>query len=271
MEKDHTYWNLNYWKSGEWQVIQERLDDLEKANISFNPKRDRLFAALEATPLEKVKVVWLGQDPYPGAEYATGLAFSVPHGTKIPPTLQTIFEEYVRDLQYVPPVSGDLLPWASQGVLLWNVVPTCTAGQSLSHYLWTEWQNLTKEVIRRTGDQGAVFALSGSTAREFYRCIDSRNPIIMTSHPSPRAGLKSAYPFVGSRIFSRINEELVKMGKTPINWNLGGEHDQERKAAGQAPKEVRKETSEGISAGELLGLNTMAGSSDSSGADGGGD
>src|SRR3990167_9104952 len=96
---EFTWEDLNFWRSGEWQVIEERLDTLDKDRIIYTPKREDMFNALDATPFEKVKVVILGQDPYPDPKLATGLAFSIPKNVKkFPPTLENIFHEYYNDL-----------------------------------------------------------------------------------------------------------------------------------------------------------------------------
>src|SRR5258705_6619195 len=107
-------WKLNFWQTGEWQVCNERLKDLEKAGIQFNPKRDLLFDALRRTPIGEVRVAIIGQDPYPQAKYCTGRAFAIPthfRRADFPPTLNTIFREYCSDLGYPFPYSGDLIKW----------------------------------------------------------------------------------------------------------------------------------------------------------------
>lgn len=216
-------WNeLKFWETGECQVIEERLDDLDKAGISYNPDRSNLFRALDETPYEKVKAVILGQDPYPEKQNATGIAFSIPKNVKVfPQTLQNIFREYCEDLHYREPVHGDLSKWVSQGVLLWNVIPTCLTGKPLSHYVWTEWSYLTKEILEKLSEKGIVFAALGGVAREYVKYIDaSKNIIIETSHPSPRGVLAKKNSFFGSRLFSTINAHLVRLGHSPIDWRL---------------------------------------------------
>ena len=216
--------DLKFWDSGEWQVIQEKLDDMDRAKKKYNPKREDLFAALYATPLEKVKVAFFGQDPYPDATYATGLAFSIPKEVKrFPPTLVTILNEYSSDLHYPLPLNGDLSSWASEGVLLWNVVPTCSAGLSLSHD-WEEWRYLTTEIIEVLRDRGIVFVFIGSRAREYAHLIKGYGncAVVETAHPSPRAHFNKRlkHPFIGSRLFSTINSKLVDLGLDPVNWRL---------------------------------------------------
>lgn len=220
-------WELDYFNSGEWQVVDERLKDLEKANKpvneGYNPGRSQLFSALRATPMGEVRVCILGQDPYPESKYATGLAFSIPGGiesTDWPPTLRTLLREYSTDLRRPLPSSGSLGAWAERGCLLWNAIPSCGLGKSLSHD-WSEWEPLTKEILRRLSDRGGVvYALLGQVARRYLADIDvTRNSVVLTSHPSPR-GSHSKTPFVGSRIFSTINDKLTDMGCEPMDWLL---------------------------------------------------
>lgn len=213
---------LSYWNSGEWQVVQERLEILEKAGGSYNPNREDLFKALDATPWDEVRVMIVGQDPYPDIKYATGLAFSIPRSvSSIPPTLTTILQEYADDLHHPFPKNGNLEKWVSQGVLLWNAIPSCETGKSLSHN-WVEWSYLTNEIITSLSDKGnIIFVLLGGVARRYKHSIDTtRNSLIETSHPSPRGNLHSKIPFSGSRPFSTINDKLRSKGQEPIDWKL---------------------------------------------------
>lgn len=203
-----TEWDLGYWKTGEWQVVEERLNETQ-----YNPGPDLCFAALRSVLPGTCKVAILGQDPYPQLRHCTGLAFSVqPDCQPIPPSLVNIFKEYEDDLHYPAPKNGDLSKWCEQGVLLWNVYPSCKTGKPGSHH-WEEWEPLTREIVEKLDEQpGVVFALLGRSAQHFARYIRS-GPIISTSHPSP---LGAKYGFLGSRIFSRINSLL----KEPIDWRL---------------------------------------------------
>lgn len=235
-------WNLDYWKSGEWQVVDERLHDMEKNHDPYNPKRSLLFTALHSLPMASVRVVLMGQDPYPQAEFATGFAFSIPKencsrqsleeptsdtcqqvqpSRYFPPTLQTILKEYSEDTGFPLPLSGDLSAWGRQGVLLWNAIPSCRTGQSLSHD-WDEYRFLTKEIITKLSDKGSVvFAFLGAVARRYVPYVDAtKNSIIITSHPSPRGNLHSKTPFTGSRVFTKINDALADLGQGPIDWRL---------------------------------------------------
>lgn len=225
-------WKLNYWQSGEWQVVNERLKDLEKSGIAYNPKRSVLFDSLRVLPAGDVRVCIIGQDPYPDPRYATGLAFSIPNGERnFPPTLKTIFNEYCSDLGYPVPGNGDLSRWSAQGVLLWNAIPTCRAGLSLSHD-WTEYSWLTSEVVRKLSDRGVVFAFLGGVAKRFLENVDlTKNEVILTSHPSPRGSRFSKNPFEGSRLFSTINDKLNSQGLEPIDWRLDDPSQSKRKGS----------------------------------------
>lgn len=221
-------WDLDYFNSGEWQVVDERLKDSEKinrriGNDGYNPGRSRLFAALQAVPSGEVKVAIIGQDPYPQSKYSTGIAFAIPgelRQDEFPPTLQAVFREYCSDLGHNLPSTGDLGQWSRSGVLLWNAIPSCGPGKSLSHD-WTEWSYLTHEIIQRLSNKGVVFALLGQVARRYLNDISlTNNSVILTSHPSPRGSINSKTPFVGSRLFSTINDKLVNNGQETIDWRL---------------------------------------------------
>ncbi len=220
-----TWGELDFFKSGEWQVIEERLQDLKVLGRVVNPEKKNLFRALKETPFEKVKVVILGQDPYPSPEDACGIAFSSP-AKRIPPTLDQIFKEYCSDLHYPRPTSGDLTPWCKEGVLLWNVIPTCEAYKSLSHYVdgsWDEWSLLTEEILDELSKEtSTIFVAFGSIPRKYMdKYVQDEDSVkLYVSHPSPRAGQNSKHPFLGSRIFSTINDKLTDMGLSPVNWKL---------------------------------------------------
>lgn len=216
---------LEFWKSPEWEAIQISLDQCAK----LNPLRENLFAALDACPFEKTSVAIIGQDPYPDPRLATGLAFSIPEDVyEFPPTLRTIFEEYERDLHYPRPTSGALNPWCDRGCLLWNAIPSCESWRSLSHE-WPEWRLLTSQIIEALCTQGIVFVLLGGRARSFADIINyyellapGENILIELCHPSPRAinSARKENKFLGSRLFSHINDSLVRLGRPPIDWRL---------------------------------------------------
>ncbi len=215
---------LKFWDSGEHQVIQERLEDLLAIKKTFNPTKDKLYAALDATPFDKVKVVIIGQDPYPDQSVSTGLAFDIPKGKrKFPITLQTLFKEYCDDLHHPYPLSGSLRKWTEQGVLLWNAIPTCETNKSLSHYGWFEWHFLTKEIIEYLcshKEKGVVFCFLGSVPKEFSKYVTEPSKCFFTSHPSPRGNMSSKTPFLGSRMFTTVNDYLNQLELGPIDWRL---------------------------------------------------
>lgn len=220
-------WELDYFNSGEWQVVDERLKDLEKVNRpvsdGYTPGRSNLFAALRETPFSAVKCVIIGQDPYPDRKYGTGVAFSIPEEVSQsdwPPTLRTILKEYSTDLNRPVCNSGSLGRWAERGCLLWNAVPSCLPGKSLSHD-WPEYEPLTREIIKRLNERGVVYALLGQVARRYLDCVDvTKCSVLLTSHPSPRGSQSSKSPFIGSRIFSTINDKLTDLGREPMDWSL---------------------------------------------------
>lgn len=215
------YWGLNWWKSGEWQVVQERLRDLDRMKIRWNPDRKIMFRALRDTKPEDVRVVVLGQDPYPKGKYCTGHAFSIPEECDFyPPTLVNILTEYQEDLGYPEPSNGSLLPWVSQGVLLWNVYPTCSESASLSHH-WEEYKYLTWEVLDKLSEQSCVIVTLGGQARQILRPQDFETfEVLSYSHPSPLGKSKGRAPFEGSRMFSSINSKLLELKLKPIDWKL---------------------------------------------------
>ena len=182
------------------------------------PPGNRIFRAFDLTPLDQVKVVILGQDPYHGYGQAMGLSFSVPDGVPAPPSLKNIFKEIEDDLGIRMSGRPNLEGWARQGVLLLNAVLTVRAGQAASHS-GIGWQEFTDAVIRCISDrcEGVVFLLWGNFARAKRGLIDaSRHYVLEAAHPSPLA--RGA--FFGCRHFSRTNELLVRQGKTPIDWQL---------------------------------------------------
>lgn len=219
-------WGLDYWNSGEYQVVREKLDDDEAAGFTINPPRKSMFKALSATPERMVRVAIIGQDPYPDSRFSTGIAFSIPREFGVgefPPTLRTILDEYTEDTGYPRPDHGDLSKWTAQGVLLWNAIPSTRSGHSLSHdFPGREWEYLTREIVRRLSANGIVFAFLGSVARRFVQDVapDGGSVVIETSHPSPRGSLKSKTPFRGSRLFTTINDKLCSIGCQPIDWRL---------------------------------------------------
>lgn len=183
------------------------------------PPKDRIFAALQTTSIDDVKVVILGQDPYHGPGQANGLCFSVHREVAIPPSLLNIYKELEQDLGIPRARHGDLTSWAEQGVLLLNTVLTVRAGQPQSHQN-RGWERFTDKVIAAVNErcQHAVFLLWGKPAQSKMRMIDGNKHTILTApHPSP---LSAHRGFLGCRHFSRTNQALLAHGQTPINWAL---------------------------------------------------
>ena len=182
------------------------------------PPGSQIFKAFELTPVDKLKVVILGQDPYHGPGQAHGLSFSVPAGIPAPPSLKNIFKEIESDLGIRMSGYPNLEKWASQGVLLLNAVLTVQAGAAASHSK-VGWEEFTDAVIRYISDnfEGVVFLLWGNFARGKSALIDrSRHHVLEAAHPSPLA--RGA--FFGSRHFSKANNYLASTGRTPIDWKL---------------------------------------------------
>jgi uracil-DNA glycosylase len=183
------------------------------------PPGPLIFNALNSTPLEQVKVVILGQDPYHGPGQAHGLCFSVPPGVPAPPSLQNIFKELKRDLNIDPPAHGCLQHWAEQGVLLLNTTLTVEQGQAGSHAK-CGWQRFTDKVIEVVNAQRPhlVFLLWGAHAQTKAPLLDStRHLVLKSAHPSP---LSAHRGFIGNGHFSRCNKFLVQQGLAPIDWAL---------------------------------------------------
>lgn len=198
-------------------LVQELHRQKQAGEVIF-PPGGQIFKAFELCPLDKVKVVILGQDPYHGYGQAMGLSFSVPQGVEAPPSLKNIFKEIESDLGIRMSGSPDLRPWAEQGVLLLNSVLTVRAGQPASHSR-IGWQTFTDAVIKTISDrcEGVVFLLWGNYARSKAVLVDkSRHHVLEAPRPSPLA--RGA--FFGCRHFSATNEILAAEGKSPIDWKL---------------------------------------------------
>jgi uracil-DNA glycosylase len=193
---------------------------LEKAaGKTIYPKGSEWFAALDATPLENVRVVILGQDPYHGEGQAHGLCFSVQQGVRPPPSLMNIYKELKTDLGLTPQKHGNLKTWAEQGVLLLNSVLTVEAGKAASHQ-GKGWEKFTDEIIRLVNDQPhpVVFILWGSYAQKKAAFVNQLKHLVLKSvHPSP---LSAHNGFFGSKPFSQANAFLVSKGRDEIDWRL---------------------------------------------------
>lgn len=183
------------------------------------PKGSEWFAALDATPLENVRVVILGQDPYHGEGQAHGLCFSVQHGVRPPPSLLNIYKEIKTDLGLGPPKHGNLKAWAEQGVLLLNSVLTVEAGKAASHQ-GKGWEKFTDAIVQLVNDQPnpVVFILWGSYAQKKAAFVDQSKHLVLKSvHPSP---LSAHNGFFGSKPFSQANAFLKSKARSEIDWRL---------------------------------------------------
>lgn len=215
--------------------IQDKLKQMEDENIKiYPPKKDR-FKALELIDPKDLKVVILGQDPYHGENQAMGLSFSVNNGVKLPPSLQNIFKELVSDLHVEIPSSGDLSPWAKEGVLLLNASLSVEKGKPNSHKD-LGWHEITKEIIKQTllFDQPIVYLCWGQFAENTImqaeaeltmdnKRVKGKKTVLSSTHPSPYSAMKPATnldAFIGSRPFSRANHILIHDGAKPVNWEL---------------------------------------------------
>lgn len=183
------------------------------------PQGQDIFSALNLTPLEKVKVVIIGQDPYHGPGQAHGLSFSVKPGTAIPPSLQNIYKELHSDLGLKIPTHGYLSSWAQQGVLLLNAVLTVERGKPASHQN-QGWEQFTDQIIKVTAEQRShlVYLLWGKYAQQKGAVIDRKQHLVLTAtHPSPFSAHRG---FLGSQHFSKTNAYLQSHGDSPVDWQI---------------------------------------------------
>lgn len=189
----------------------------EYATKRIFPPGSKIFAAFDACPFDKVKVVILGQDPYHDEGQANGLCFSVADGIPMPPSLINIFKEVSADTGHPIPQNGNLQRWAEQGVLLLNATLTVEAHKAGSHQ-GKGWEDFTDEVVMRLANdrEGLVFMLWGAYAQRKGAFIDRNKHLVLSSpHPSP---LSAHRGFFGNHHFSRANEWLVTHNQTPIEW-----------------------------------------------------
>lgn len=201
------------------QQLKAFLQQEKAAGKVIYPHSSHWFNAFVQTPLAKVKVVVLGQDPYHGAKQAHGLSFSVLPGIKVPPSLQNIYKAQAQDLGIIQPNHGCLLAWAQQGVLLLNAVLTVEAAKANSHQ-GKGWEQFTDKAISVINEQtwGVVFMLWGSYAQKKAALVDANKHLILTApHPSPLSAYRG---FFDCQHFSKANAWLAKQGKAPINWQL---------------------------------------------------
>lgn len=216
------------WKYGLSEfLLSPKMDELKaflveekKADKIIYPPNHLIFNALNTTPLDRVKVVILGQDPYHGPNQAHGLSFSVQKGVALPPSLRNIFHELHADVGVERPKHGDLTHWAEQGVLLLNAVLTVEAGQPTSHQK-RGWEEFTDHVIDVLNEQREhiVFILWGAYAqRKGQRINQDKHLVLKAAHPSPLAANRGG--FFGCKVFSKANNYLKQNGIEPINWQL---------------------------------------------------
>lgn len=182
---------------------------------------DSVFRALELTRPDTIRAVILGQDPYHGPRQAHGLAFSVQDGIAFPPSLRNIFKELQSDVGCSRPSSGNLEPWARQGVLLLNTVLTVEAGQAGSHAK-RGWEALTDLIIQTVAADAKpkVFMLWGGPAQTKRGFVKDPHAVLAANHPSPLAAARPPVPFIGCRHFSRANAWLKERGLAEIDWCL---------------------------------------------------
>jgi uracil-DNA glycosylase len=190
----------------------------ERAAHTVYPPEEDVFSAFRATPLNKVKVLLLGQDPYHGPGQAHGMCFSVRPGVRTPPSLANMFRELHAELGCKIPHNGYLVEWAERGVLLLNAVLTVRAGEANSHK-GQGWETFTDAVIRVLDDRErpVVFALWGGYAQKKAKGVGgSRHRVVKAAHPSPLSAAK----FMGSKPFSAIDAALEEVGEGPIDWQV---------------------------------------------------
>jgi uracil-DNA glycosylase len=183
------------------------------------PESKNIFNAFNSTPLDQVKVVILGQDPYHGPHQAHGLCFSVQQGVQVPPSLQNIYKELQRDVGFVHPGHGCLQTWTTQGVLLLNATLTVQQASAGAHQ-GQGWEIFTDRAIQLVNQQcqGVVFLLWGSYAQKKATFIDQHKHLVLKApHPSPLSAYRG---FIGCGHFSQANRYLQSAGRSPINWQV---------------------------------------------------
>jgi uracil-DNA glycosylase len=196
----------------------------ERKRSKVYPSTDSELRALRETPPDQVKLVLLGQDPYHGEAQADGLAFSVPPGTKLPPSLRNLFKERATDLGLPMPQNGDLTPWAREGVLLLNTTLTVRESEPMSH-VKKGWEAFTDAVIATVASgPPVVFLLLGAHAQKKVALIEqrgaARHRILLGVHPSP---LSASRGFFGSRPFSQVNQALAALSREPLSFRVAGD------------------------------------------------
>ena len=203
------------------QRLEAFVDARQAAGATIYPAQ--VLRALELTARDQVRVVILGQDPYHGEGQAEGLAFSVPVGQRLPPSLRNIVNELHRDLDLPLPSCGHLVSWARQGVLLLNTCLSVEAGRPASHAK-QGWEALTDSIVKTLSQDSTpkVFILWGSQAhaKASWPQAAGQHAVLMSNHPSPLSARRGPVPFLGSGHFSAANRFLVARGQSPIDWSL---------------------------------------------------
>jgi uracil-DNA glycosylase len=205
-------------ESGRLAGLEARLEAEARQDEIYPPRPSR-YRALELVPPDRVRVVVVGQDPYHGPGQAMGLAFSVPRGIRVPPSLANIFREVRADLGVAPPGDGDLSPWADEGVLLLNTSLSVRRGEPGSHAKYG-WHAITAALLRHVSRVAppSVFLLWGAHARARREAIVAAGHLVLEAgHPSPL----SARRFLGCRHFSQANAFLGERGRGAVDWRLG--------------------------------------------------
>lgn len=209
---------MKEWGKPYFQQLKAFLISEKQVGHTIYPPGSLIFNAFNKAPFDAVKVVIIGQDPYHGPGQAHGLCFSVPHGIRVPPSLNRIYKELQEDVGITIPAHGNLEKWAEQGILMLNSMLTVRAGQAASHQR-KGWEQFTTAAIQALNQQkeGIVFLLWGRYAHQKGAIIDpSRHHILKAAHPSPLARTG----FFGCKHFSQTNALLQQQGKTPIDWQV---------------------------------------------------
>lgn len=200
-------------------AIEAFLVDEAKVGKTIYPPSSLIFNAFNSTPLEEVKVVILGQDPYHGSGQAMGLSFSVPRSQKVPASLRNVYKELAANIDgFQIPNHGDLSNWAKQGVFMLNAMLTVEHKKAGSHKK-IGWQKFTDAVIKKLSDEkeGLIFMLWGNFAKGKKVFIDTeKHHVLESAHPSPLAG----NAFLGNEHFAKANKILTSQGKKPIDWQV---------------------------------------------------
>ena len=211
--------DLPFFRNGSAEAVAAAIDDRIAAGAQVLPPPQDVFNAFRLTPLDRVKVVILGQDPYPTPGDAHGLAFSYRGARRLPASLRVILSEMAAETGAPMPGTGDLTPWARQGVLLLNTALTVEAGRAGAH-LKAGWSDLADQAIQAVSERrpAAVFLLWGAPARRRADLVDrSRHLVLESGHPSP---LNRLNDFRGTRPFARANTWLIEKGIEPVDWSL---------------------------------------------------